>query len=137
MIRSIPDVNDIIPPMMSLAMSHNANSPNIVSCGDHGNVADIKLDEAGDFGGLEVQSDGVADFDGGVGVADCAGVVGDEVGHAGLAELHAFHFAELVFCLFGGDAVDCEAALDIVDKAEILAGLVNGDDICSCELALL
>ena len=31
--------------------------------------------------------------------------------------------------LLGGDAVDGETALDIIDKAESLVGLLNGDDI--------
>ena len=37
--------------------------------------------------------------------------------------------AQLVACLLGGDAVDGETALDIIDKAESLVGLLNGDDI--------
>jgi hypothetical protein len=28
--------------------------------------------------------------------------------------------------------VDCESAFYVVDKAEVFAGFVNGDDICFC-----
>ena len=37
--------------------------------------------------------------------------------------------AELVACLLGGDAVDGESALDVIDKTESLVGLLNGDDV--------
>lgn len=46
-----------------------------------------------------------------------------------LAKLHALDLAELVLGLLGLDAVDGEAALGVVDEAEVLAGLVDGDDI--------
>ena len=90
-------MNNIISTVMSFTVSHDTNSSNVVSCSDHSNVADIEFDEAGDFRSLEVQSDGIANFDGWVWVADCAGIVGDEVRYTSLAELHTFDFAELVF----------------------------------------
>lgn len=46
-----------------------------------------------------------------------------------LAKLDALDLAELVLGLLGLDAVDGEAALGIVDEAEVLAGLLNGDDV--------
>jgi hypothetical protein len=46
-----------------------------------------------------------------------------------LAELHAPDPAELVFGLLGLDAVDGETALGVVDETEVLAGLLDGDDI--------
>lgn len=45
------------------------------------------------------------------------------------AELHAFDLAELVLGLLVADAVDGEAALGVVDEAEVLARLVDGDDV--------
>ena len=45
------------------------------------------------------------------------------------AELDALDLAELVLSLLGLDAVDSEAALGVVDEAEVLASLLNGDDI--------
>lgn len=45
------------------------------------------------------------------------------------AELNALDLAELVLGLLVLDAVDGEAALGVVDEAEVLAGLLDGDDV--------
>lgn len=49
--------------------------------------------------------------------------------NATAAELDAADLAELVLGLLRLDAVDGEAALGIVDQAEVLASLLNGDDV--------
>jgi hypothetical protein len=46
-----------------------------------------------------------------------------------LAKLNTLNFAQFVFCLLYPDSVHSEAALGVVDEAEVFAGLVNGDDI--------
>ena len=46
-----------------------------------------------------------------------------------LAELDALDLAELVLGLLVLDAVDGEAALGVVDEAEVLASLLDGDDV--------
>lgn len=46
-----------------------------------------------------------------------------------LAELNTLDLAELVLSLLSLDAVDGETALGIVDEAEVLAGLLEGDDV--------
>ena len=56
-------------------------------------------------------------------------VVRNQVGNSALAELDTLDLAELVLCLLVGDAVDGEAALGVVDKAEVLAGLLDRDDV--------
>ena len=48
---------------------------------------------------------------------------------AALAELNALHLAELVLSLLSLDAVDGEAALGVVDETEVLASLLDGDDV--------
>lgn len=45
------------------------------------------------------------------------------------AELNTLDLAELVLGLLGLDSVDGEAALGVVDETEVLAGLVDGDDV--------
>jgi hypothetical protein len=55
--------------------------------------------------------------------------VRNQVGNAALAKLDALDLAELVLCLLSGDAVDGETALGVVDQAEVLAGLLDGDDV--------
>ena len=46
-----------------------------------------------------------------------------------LAELHTLDLAELELSLLGLDAVHGEAALGVVDETEVLAGLLDTDDI--------
>lgn len=53
----------------------------------------------------------------------------DQEWDAALAKLHSLDLPELVFSLLGLDAVDGEAALGVVDQAEVLAGLLDADDI--------
>jgi hypothetical protein len=47
-------------------------------------------------------------------------------GDAAFAQLHAANLAQLVLGLLACDSVYRETALGIVDKAEVLAGLLNG-----------
>lgn len=53
----------------------------------------------------------------------------NQVGNAALAKLDTLDLAELVLCLLSGDAVDGETALGVVDQAEVLASLLDGDDV--------
>lgn len=45
------------------------------------------------------------------------------------AKLNTLDLAQLVFGLLGLDAVNGEAALGVVDEAEVLARLLDGDDV--------
>ena len=49
--------------------------------------------------------------------------------YAALAQLHPLDLCQLIFRLFGGDAMDCETALGIVDKTEVLAGFLDRDNV--------
>lgn len=53
----------------------------------------------------------------------------DQEWDSATAKLDALDLAELVLSLLGLDTVDGEAALGVVDEAEVLAGLLDGDDI--------
>lgn len=46
-----------------------------------------------------------------------------------LAELNTLNLAELVLGLLSLDTVDGETALGVVDETEVLAGLLDGDDV--------
>ena len=45
------------------------------------------------------------------------------------AQLYSLDLGQLVFRFFRGNAVDCEASLGIVNKAEIFASFLNRDYI--------
>lgn len=53
----------------------------------------------------------------------------NQVGNTTLAKLHTLDLAQLVFGLLSSDAVDGEATLGVVDETEVLASLLNANDI--------
>ena len=53
----------------------------------------------------------------------------DQEWDSALAKLNTLDLAQLVLGLLGLDAVDCEAALGVVDETEVLASLLDGDDV--------
>lgn len=53
----------------------------------------------------------------------------NQVGNAATSELDALDLAELVLCLLVCYPVDGEAALGVVDQAEVLASLLDRDDV--------
>ena len=48
---------------------------------------------------------------------------------AALAQLYSLDLAELVLRFFAGDAVDGETALGVVNEAEVLAGLLDANNV--------
>ena len=78
---------------------------------------------------LDVEPDGIVDLDQRVGVTDGAAIVGDNVGNALVADRNLADLEELVGSLLRSDAVDRETALDIVKQTEVLARLLDRDDI--------
>jgi hypothetical protein len=145
---NITYVNDIETSNVLLLVDDGTGSTHIASSCNHDKVADLELEETvnlvrclngswvwcawcgrwdGALGKKEL--DGIVDLDSWVGVSDCSAVVCDEVWDTLGTELDTLDLAELVLALFWADSVDGKSALDIVEETEVLAGLVNGDDI--------
>jgi hypothetical protein len=122
-------VDNVETTIVTLTVGDDTDTTHVATTGDHGDDTSVELDEVGDLAGLKVDLDGVVDLDGRVGVADGAGIVRDEVGDALLSELDTLHLAELVGSLGVGDAVDGETSLGVVDETEVLAGLLDRDDV--------
>lgn len=53
----------------------------------------------------------------------------DQEWDAALAKLHSLDLAQLVLSLLGLNAVDGEAALGVENETEVLASLLDGDDV--------
>ena len=119
-VQRVLDVDDIEASNVLLPVHNNTSPAHVTSTGDHDDVPGIELDEIGDFVLLKVELDGVVGTDEGIRVADGAAVVGDDVGHTASAKGDLADLEELVGGLLGGDAVDGEAALDVVQEAEVL-----------------
>lgn len=114
---------------MALTVDNGADTADAVSTSDHGDVTGLELDEGLDLASLEVQADGVVGADQRIGVADGAAVVGDDEGDTLGTNLHLANLAELILGLLIRDAVDNKAALNVVKDAEVLASLLNLDNI--------
>lgn len=69
----------------------------------------------------------------GVGVADGSTVVGHDVWDLVLADALLQNLAELETGFLLGDLDALEATLDVVEDAEVLAGLVDGHDVHKSE----
>lgn len=122
-------MNNVEATLVSLTVGDGADSAHVSTTGGHDDVSVLKLDERVDLAGGKVDLDGVVDLDGGIGVPDGSAVVGDKVGDSLLAELDTLDLAELVGSLLVGDSVDGESTLDVVDKSEVLAGLLELDHV--------
>lgn len=53
----------------------------------------------------------------------------DQEWDSAFAQLNSLDLAKLVFRLLGLDSVNGETALGVVDKTEVLAGLLDADDV--------
>ncbi len=107
----------------------NTGTALVTTTSDHNGGASVERDKVEDLLRVNVESDSVVDLDERVGVSDGTAVVGDNVGNTTGTELHLLDLEELVGGLLCGDAVDDETALDVVKDTEVLAGLLDRDDI--------
>lgn len=108
-----------------LAVDDDTRTTHVTTASDHAHVAILERNEIGDLALLEVELNGVVDFDGWVGITDGATVMSDDVGNTLRAKRDFLHFQEFVGRFLGGDAVDGKAALDVVQEAKVLAGLLD------------
>lgn len=122
-------MHNIEPTIVTLAMGDNTDTPHVATTSDHGDGTSIEPDEFGDLTSFDINLDRIVDFDSRVRVADGAGVVGDEVWYALGTKLYTLDLRQLVPGLGLGDAVDRETSLGVVDEAEVLTSLVDGDHI--------
>jgi len=122
-------VHDIETSNVLFSVYNDACSSHVASTGDHDNVASIEFDKVDDFVLFEVELYGVVDSNEGVGVADGASVVGNNVRNTSGTKACLANFEKLVLGFFGRDAVDCEATFDIVKEAEVFTRLLDRDDI--------
>ena len=128
-VERVLDVDNIETTLVTLTVNNNTNTSQVTTTSSHNNVTVVKLDERLNLASSKVDLDGVVNLDGGVGVADGAAVVGNNVRNTLLTELNTLNLTELVLSLLTSDSVDSKATLDVVDKTEVLAGLLKRNDI--------
>lgn len=122
-------MHDIETTNMLLAVCDDTSTTHVTSASNHHNVAGIKVNEFGDFSRLKVKLESVVDLDGRVRITDGAAVVSDDMGNTLGTESNRADFEELVRGFLSSDAVDGETTLDIIEEAEVLAGLLDRDGV--------
>lgn len=153
-VNGILDVDNVETTIVSLTVSDDTNTTHVATTSNHGNHTSVESDEVGNLSGGEVNLDCVVDLDGRVGVSDTinlsastdlsnhilaqrlidtgdlrASIMRNQVWDSSFAQLDSLHLAEFVLCLGLLDTVDSETALGVVDQTEVLASLLNRDDI--------
>merc|ERR1711862_380892 len=96
---------------------------------DHAEVASVEPDGVLDLASGNVHLDAVVNPDSRVWEANCPAIRGVQEGDILGSSFDLTDTAQLVLGLGCGDAVHDEPALHVVDDAEVLAGLLNLDDI--------
>lgn len=114
---------------MPLLVNDHTRSTHVTTASDHDDVSGLELDVVNDLVLNEVELDSVVDLDSRVGVSDGSAIVGNDVGNALGTKLMLSDLEELESSLLGGNSVNGESALDVVEKTEVLARSLNGDDI--------
>jgi len=128
-INSVLDVDDVETTIVALTVGDDANTTHVTTTGDHADHTSVETDEVDDLASGDVNLDGVVDLDGRIRITDGSRIVRNQEWDPALAKLHLLDLAELVLSLLSLDAVDCEATLGVVDKTEVLAGLLDTDNV--------
>jgi hypothetical protein len=125
----ILDVGNLVGTGMVLDVLEDTSTTNVITTGDEDLGVVLKLDNAVNSAGLQIELDGIVDLDVGVRETDGPAVVGNDVGNLVLADALLGDLAKLETSLLVIDSVGLEAALNIIEHAEVLAGLPDGYDI--------
>jgi len=127
------DVSDLVRTGVVLNVLEDTDTSHVVSTSGENGSAVIELDNTINITSLKVKLDGVVLLDVGVGETDGAAVVCDNIWDLVLSKNLSGDFDELEASLLSVDGVGHEAALNVVEHAEVLAGLVDGNNILETE----
>lgn len=128
-VQHVLDVNNVETTQVPLLVNDHTRSTHVTTASDHDDVSGLELDVVNDLVLNEVELDSVVDLDSRVRVSDGSAIVGNDVGNALGTKLMLSDLEELESSLLGGNSVNGESALDVVEKTEVLARSLNGDDI--------
>lgn len=122
-------MNNVETTQVPFLVNDHTRSTHVTTASNHDDVSGLELDVVNDLVLNEVEFDSVVDLDSRVGVSDGSAIVSNDVGNALGTKLMLSDLEELESSLLGGDSVNGESALDVVEKTEVLARSLNGDDI--------
>lgn len=108
---------------------NHTNATSVTTASDGDEVTSLELDEVEDLAGGDINLNGVVLLDERVRVADGAAIVGNDVRDSlGLSTL-LDDLGELVLGLLSSDFVENETALSVVQDTELVARLLDLDNI--------
>lgn len=125
----IADVHDIVGARVLLLVDDDTNTTGVTTTSGHADVAGLEWNEADDLLGLEINLNSGGDLNLGIGEAEGATIVGNEVGDALGTESNTDDLSEFVLSFLFPDAVKEETALHIIKETEVFLGLRNAQDI--------
>lgn len=129
-IYDILHMHNVIATDMFFAVYNDTRTAHVTATSDHDQITRVKFDVTSDLILNEIKFDGVVYSDDRIGVADGATIVGDNVWHTPVTESNFLHLQEFVGCFFGSNSVNNEATLDVVEDAEVLFRLLDGEYVC-------
>ena len=123
------DVNHVVRTRIFVNTLQDSNSAQVTTSNDHHLVSNSEFDVFFNFVGDQIEFHHIVDFDVGVRVTDGPTVVGSNVGDSLRSDLSLSDLQEFVGGFFLIYSVEGEASLNVVQKAEVLVGAVDGDNV--------
>jgi len=126
---SISDVDDIETSNVSISVDYNSDSSDVVTGGDHAQVASLELNSVNDLTSGDVELNSIVDVDFRVGESESSTIVGNNVRDLVRTNSLLSDLAELVFSFFGADVSEDESALNVIKNSVKFSSLLDADDI--------
>lgn len=123
------DMGNLIRTWMVLNMHESTNTTDVITSSNDDSGTILTFDNLVNFTGLKVQLDGVVLIDFWVGETESSSVVGHNVRNLVLAKTLSLDLAELKAGFLTVNADWLEASFDVVENAESLVCLFDGDNI--------
>ena len=127
--RCILKVNDIEGSHLLLDLLDCSDTADVTTSCNHGNIANLELDDGFDFACLDVELESIMDTDGWINIGDCTAIVCNNVWDTLGTNLELVDTEKLEGGFLSFDVVDAETALAVVDDTEEFVGLAELDDI--------
>lgn len=122
-------MDDVEGSRMSFSVGDDADSTQIVSSSHHAEVSSLEFDEVENLPFRDVPSDGVIHLNEWIWIPDSSPVMSDQEGNAFRSSGHFLHSQQLVRSFFGRDFVENEPSFHVVQESEMVASLLDLDDI--------
>jgi hypothetical protein len=129
-VEAVLNMDNVEATNVPLTVNNDTSTTHVTTTSDHADVTGIELDEVGDLVIFEIKTNCVICTNKWVGVTDCTAIVSDNIWHTTCTHCETLDLEELIGSLLGGNSVDGESALNVVQQTEVLARFLDRNDIC-------